>query len=51
VQPGCAGYRFLVAYQPADRFWRFQAIESGIYVVLAAWLLALTAYWVRRHTV
>src|SRR5262245_6393464 len=45
VQSGCTGYQFLVAYQPADRFWRFQAIESGFYVVLAALLLALTAYW------
>jgi hypothetical protein len=48
-QPDCAGYRFLVAYQPADRFWRFQAIECGIYLVLSALLLVLTAYWVRRR--
>lgn len=36
-------------YQPADRFWEFQAIESGIYLVLSLLLLALTAYWVRRR--
>jgi len=48
-QPACAGYRFLIAYQPADRFWTFQAIESGIYLLLSALLLALTAYWVRRR--
>jgi hypothetical protein len=48
-QKACAGYRMLVTYQPADRFWPFQAIESGIYLVLAALLLALTAHWVRRR--
>jgi hypothetical protein len=48
-EPSCAGYHFLVTYQPADRFWRFQAIESGIYLLLSALLLALTAYWVRRR--
>jgi ABC-type transport system involved in multi-copper enzyme maturation permease subunit len=47
--PACAGYRFLIHYQPADRFWPFQAIESGIYLVLSVLLLALTAYWVRRR--
>jgi ABC-type transport system involved in multi-copper enzyme maturation permease subunit len=48
-QPDCAGYRYLVTYQPADLFWTFQAIESGIYLALSALLLALTAYWVRRR--
>jgi hypothetical protein len=47
--PGCAGYRFLAAYQPVDRFWRFQAIESGIYLVLSLPLFASTAFWVRRR--
>jgi hypothetical protein len=45
----CAGYTRWIAYQPADRYWPFQAIESGIYAVLSALLLALTAYWVRRR--
>jgi hypothetical protein len=49
AQPACAGYRYLITYQPADRFWRFQAIESGIYLVLSVLLLVLTAYWVRRR--
>jgi hypothetical protein len=48
-QPECAGYAYLVRYQPADRFWEFQAIESGIYLVLSLLLLAFTAYWVRRR--
>jgi hypothetical protein len=29
-------------YQPADRFWVFQGIESGIFVLLAAGLVYLT---------
>ncbi|WAL64640.1 transporter [Amycolatopsis cynarae] len=31
----------LVRYQPGDRFWLFQGIETGIFVVLAAVLLYL----------
>jgi hypothetical protein len=48
-QSNCSGYRLLTAYQPADRYWGFQAIESGIYLALSALLLVLTAYWVRRR--
>jgi hypothetical protein len=39
------GYRGYVTYQPASRFWAFQAIETGIFVVLAAALLGVT-FWV-----
>jgi hypothetical protein len=39
------GYRGYVTYQPASRFWAFQGIETGIFVVLAAILLAVT-FWV-----
>ena len=39
------GYRGFVTYQPASRFWAFQGIETGIFVVLAAILLAVT-FWV-----
>ncbi|MFF2657096.1 ABC transporter permease [Kitasatospora sp. NPDC058032] len=35
-------------YQPADRFWTFQAIESGIFLALTALLLALAIRRVRR---
>lgn len=38
---------FVVSYQPAMRFWPFQLIESGIYLVLAALLLAGTSLVVR----
>jgi hypothetical protein len=37
------GFRSFVTYQPASRFWPFQGIETGAFVVLAAILLAVTA--------
>ncbi|MFG1883624.1 ABC transporter permease [Micromonospora sp. NPDC049102] len=35
-------------YQPADRFWLFQSIETGIFVALAVLLLYLAVRRVRR---
>ena len=43
------GYRALISYQPADRYWTFQGIETGIFVVLAAALIAVTAIVVIRR--
>jgi hypothetical protein len=37
------GFRSFVTYQPASRFWTFQGIETGLFVVLAAILLTVTA--------
>jgi hypothetical protein len=37
------GYRGFLSYQPASRYWAFQGIETGIFVFLAAALLAVTA--------
>jgi hypothetical protein len=34
----------LISYQPADRFWIFQSIEAGLFVLLAAAALG-TAIW------
>jgi hypothetical protein len=42
------GYRGYLAYQPANRFWAFQGIETGIFVVLAAILLGVT-FWVLKR--
>ena len=42
------GYRGYLTYQPASRFWAFQGIETGIFVVLAAVLLAVT-FWVLKR--
>jgi hypothetical protein len=43
------GYHGLVSYQPASRYWAFQGIETGIFVVLAAALIAVTAIVVLRR--
>ncbi len=39
----------LMAYQPADRFWTFQAIEAAIFTGLAALFAFLTLWRVRRR--
>ena len=44
------GYRGnYLAYQPADRFWTFQWIETGIYLAISALAIALTVWLVRRR--
>ena len=42
------GYRTYLTYQPASRFWPFQGIETGIFVVLAAVLIGIT-FWVLKR--
>jgi hypothetical protein len=49
---GClqkAGYRQFISYQPMSRYWAFQGIETGIYLAVAAVLIAITFYAVRRR--
>lgn len=43
------GVRQWVTFQPAGRFWTFQLVETSIFVALAAALLALAAWWVKRR--
>ena len=43
------GWRGFVSYQPASRYWPFQGIETGIYLLLAAALMAVTFAIVRRR--
>jgi hypothetical protein len=38
-----------VRYHPADRFWAFQLIETGIFIGLAAILLVLVTWRVKRR--
>ncbi|MFC3501579.1 transporter [Micromonospora krabiensis] len=45
LQPGAYNWQL---YQPADRFWPFQGIESGIFVALALILLYLSVRTIRR---
>ena len=42
------GYRGYLTYQPASRFWAFQGIETGIFLALAAALLGVT-FWVLKR--
>ena len=43
------GFVTVTTYQPGDRFWLFQGIETAIFLGLAAGLLALTVWWVRER--
>jgi hypothetical protein len=43
------GWRGFATYQPASRYWPFQGIETGIYVLLAAALITVTFVIVRRR--
>ena len=36
-------------FQPADRFWLFQGIETALFVALAFVLLVLAVHLVRRR--
>jgi ABC-type transport system involved in multi-copper enzyme maturation permease subunit len=43
------GYRALFIYQPANRFWTFQWMETGIFVALAAACLAFAIGRITRQ--
>jgi hypothetical protein len=43
------GWRGFVTYQPSYRYWPFQGIETGIYVLLAAALIGVTFLVIRRR--
>jgi hypothetical protein len=43
------GYRGFITYQPASRYWAFQGIETGIFVLLAAILVTVTAVILLRR--
>ena len=53
IAPSCARalarFHGFVTYQPAGRYWAFQGIETGIFVVLAAILLTVTAVVLLRR--
>jgi len=44
------GYLRWMVYQPADRFWTFQALEAAIFVALALVATVVTIRLVRRLT-
>ncbi|TDD69173.1 ABC transporter permease [Actinomadura rubrisoli] len=43
------GYRQKLTYQPSDRFWPFQWIETGIYAALTLGLAGSSFWWLRRR--
>jgi len=43
------GWRRLITFQPADRFWTFQAIEMGIFVTLGVLAIAAALVLLRRR--
>jgi len=46
------GYRgYYLSYQPADRFWTFQWIETSIYLIISLLALGATVLLVRRRMV
>jgi hypothetical protein len=45
-----AGVTWTQVFQPADRYWSFQAIESFLLVAAAVVLLGVATWWIARHT-
>lgn len=43
------GYQQRATYQPLDRFWPFQWIETGIYALLTLGLTWFSFWWIRRR--
>lgn len=43
------GYTYVFTYQPADRFWIFQGIETGVCLVLASLVIIAARRWVLRR--
>jgi hypothetical protein len=41
--------REVLTYQPANRYWPFQAIETAIFLALALALAGFCFWWVRRR--
>ena len=44
------GWRRVISYQPAGRFWTFQLIEAGLFVGAGRRDLVLVALWLVRRT-
>jgi hypothetical protein len=45
------GARFheVITYQPANRYWAFQGIETAIFIVVGLLLVGLSFWWVRHR--
>ncbi|UBU11170.1 ABC transporter permease [Nonomuraea gerenzanensis] len=49
VEVNRLGYRQQATYQPLERFWPLQWIETGLYALLTLGLTGLSFWWVRRR--
>ena len=45
------GFQAKTVYQPADRYWLFQGIESAIYLLFATILVAMTFWWTKYRII
>lgn len=45
------GYHQITVYQPGNRYWAFQWYETALFAGLAAALIVLTYWWLRRRLV
>jgi ABC-type multidrug transport system permease subunit len=43
------GIHVVATFQPYDRYWLFQGIESALFIVLAIALVVFSVWWVRRR--
>jgi len=43
------GIHVVATFQPYDRYWLFQGIESALFIVLAISLALFSVWWVRRR--
>jgi hypothetical protein len=43
------GFHQILTYQPDSRFWAFQGMEAGIFLVLAVVLVGFTFWWVQTR--
>ena len=43
------GWKRLISYQPAGRFWEFQLFEAGLFVALSAVIVVGMLWLVRRR--
>ncbi|HET9016595.1 MAG TPA: hypothetical protein VFN57_13430 [Thermomicrobiaceae bacterium] len=49
VSAVAARFHQVVTYQPADRYWAFQGLETAIYVGLSLLLAGLCLWWLQRR--
>ncbi|GAA2206388.1 transporter [Nonomuraea monospora] len=49
VEVNRLGYRQQATYQPLERFWPLQWIETGLYALLTLGLTWLSFWWIRRR--